>query len=90
MRLRSSPPDSATAEDKHNAVAWLALTDDELIRQSASLGLPGDLHPDPNEVGAVAATAEQLVEARRAADAVAVEHAGKKFVAGWIKENRGG
>lgn len=71
-----------------NAVAWLILTDDELIERSGSLGLPGDLHPVPHEIGAAPYTEDDVVAARKQADTFAVEHAGKKFVSEWIKENR--
>lgn len=74
---------------EHNAVAWLALTDSELIERSASLGLPGDLHPDGDAVeGGRSATPAQLAQARRQADAFARDHAGKQFVDAWVKQNR--
>lgn len=71
-----------------NAVAWLSLTDDELIERSASLGLPGDLHPNPTTPGAREATRKDVAKARKAADGFARDHAGAKFVTRWIKENR--
>jgi hypothetical protein len=80
--------DAAREAAEHNAVAWLVMTDEELIRCSASLGLPAELHPNPNELGAKAAEPEHLVQARKAADDFAREHAGAKFVKDWIKENR--
>jgi len=72
--------------NEHNAVAWLTLKDRELIEQSASLDLPGDLHPDPAQ-GRLA-TYSQLAQARFKADSTARELAGDKFVDDWIKENR--
>lgn len=71
-----------------NAIAWLSLTDYELIERSASLGLPPELHPEPGFPDATFPTKEQLVEARRVADENAVEHAGQEFVNNWIAENR--
>lgn len=75
-----------------NATAWLSLSDEELIRNSASLGLPADLHPGEagalGAIGGAAATSEHVTEARQAADEMARLHAGKKFVDAWIKENR--
>lgn len=78
---------------EHNATAWLALTDEELIRNSASLGLPANLHPgDSREaltpIGGAVATAEHVAAARKAADALAREHAGSAFVNAWVKDNR--
>lgn len=74
--------------NEHNALAWLNLTDYELIERSASLDLPGELHPDPNTHGAVAATPGDVKQARKAADDHARSHIGDKFVREWIKENR--
>lgn len=86
---------AATGTDdvaQHNAIAWLTLTDNELIERSASLGLPGDLHPGLPDgglpPGGRPATAQQVAQARKAADEHAISHAGKKFVAAWIKTNR--
>lgn len=73
---------------EHNAIAWLSLTNRELIERSASLDLPGDLHPEVGTIGGQLATMEQLTQARRNADAVAREHAGDAFVDEWIKQNR--
>jgi len=74
--------------NEHNAVAWLVLKDRELIEQSASLDLPGDLHPDPTEPTGRLATYSQLAQARFQADSVARELAGDKCVDSWIEENR--
>jgi hypothetical protein len=74
---------------EHNAVAWLSMSDEDLIRCSASLGLPGDLHPEaPHVEGSVKAKKKQIAEARKAADDHAKGHAGEKFVKDWIKANR--
>lgn len=78
--------DRARAE--WNAAAWLALTDRELIERSASLGLPGELHPEEGEPSGTLATYAQLAELRQAADKVAADLADKTFVKRWVKENR--
>lgn len=74
--------------NEHNAVAWLALTDDELVERSGSLGLPGDLHH--SEPTGTKPTRKQVDEARKAADGFARDHAGAAFVKKWISENREG
>jgi hypothetical protein len=74
--------------NEHNAVAWLVLTDRELVQQSASLDLPGDLHPDPTEESGRLATYSQLAQARFKADSTARELAGDKFVDDWLAKNR--
>jgi hypothetical protein len=76
------------AEDEHNAVAWLRLTDRELIERSASLGLPAELHPEMYEPTGQLATRDQLAELREAADEIAAQHSSGKFVQNWIDENR--
>lgn len=83
-------PDPRTPQEQaeHNAVAWLALTDHELIERSASVGLAGDLHPDPAET-AEFVTYDLLALARAGADAHARLHAGDEFVDAWIAEHRG-
>jgi hypothetical protein len=80
--------DRAWAE--HNAAAWLALTDRELIERSASLGLPAELHPEEHVEGGQLATFEQLEELRANAEQVARDLAGDEFVDGWLEENRPG
>lgn len=72
--------------EQENAVAWLRLTDDELVERSACLGLPGDLHPDPN-IG-TKATPDQIVEARAAADEHARFWTDDSFVTAWTAANR--
>jgi hypothetical protein len=74
--------------NEHNAIAWLAMEDHELIRCSASLGLPANLHPEPGTPEGVLASREELVQLRKNADDMAREHAGDKFVKDWIKKNR--
>lgn len=71
-----------------NAVAWLALTDDELVERSGSLGLDGSLHHDENVPGAVKATRSDVAAARAAADDNARSWAGDEFVDSWIEQNR--
>ena len=77
---------------EHNAVAWLSLTDRELIERSASLGLAGNLfmpsYIEPEVAGGVPCSPEDVDRARKAADDVARGHAGDKFVSEWIKSNR--
>lgn len=74
--------------NEHNAVAWLAMSDDELVRCSGSLGLPGNLHPDVTEATGSKPTKAQVLELRAAADAVAEEHTNADFVSDWVKKNR--
>ena len=77
--------------EEFNAVAWLSLTDHELIERSASLGLPAELHPEGERVpGGRSATPAEVTQARANADAVAREWAGDVFVDAWIAANRGG
>jgi hypothetical protein len=71
-----------------NAVAWLEMSDDELVRCSASLGLPAELHPEVSETTGVLPTKAQVAQLRKAADAVAAEHTDAKFVSAWVKQNR--
>jgi hypothetical protein len=73
---------------EHNAVAWLKLTDRELIERSASLGLDAELHPEAFEPTGRLATYAELDELRANADAVAAEHTSKAFVKKWIAKNR--
>lgn len=76
---------------EHNAVAWLSLTDEELIERSGSLDLPAGLtyNPNPDAPDQVKPTQEQINAARNTADAFAREHAGDAFVDRWIAEVRG-
>lgn len=80
-------------EDEHNAVAWLKMDNDELARCSASLGHDAEIVPLSSQHDSTAGlarypTSEEQDALRKAADKVAVEHAGQEFVDEWIKENR--
>jgi hypothetical protein len=75
-------------DSEHNAVAWLSLTDRELIERSASLGFPAELHPEAGEPTGRLATRAQLLQMREVADKIAVEHTSAAFVKKWIAENR--
>jgi hypothetical protein len=74
--------------DRWNAVAWLAMSDAELVNCSASLGMPGGLNADPGEPSGQLPTYAQVEQLRAAADDVAREHAGDEFVDAWIADNR--
>lgn len=81
-------PLTGEAADRHNAIAWLTMDDDDLVRCSASLGLPAELHPEHHLPGHAKATKKQKRDLREAADANAREHAGDEFVDEWIRANR--
>lgn len=72
---------------EHNAMAWLILTDDELVDRSASLGHDPNYNSDNTQAEATP-TAEEIIAMRKNADDFAREHAGDAFVNKWIKENR--
>jgi hypothetical protein len=74
--------------NEHNALAWLALSDWELVERSASLDHQPQLHPNLYEESGILPTRSELASLREAADAVAREHAGDEFVGKWINENR--
>jgi hypothetical protein len=74
---------------EHNAIAWLSLSDRELIERSASLGFDADLHPELGEASGRLAKKAELLQMREAADKVAKGHAGAAFVKKWIAEYRG-
>lgn len=79
---------------EHNAIAWLSLTDRELIERSASLGLPAELHPEFSDPswegyhGGRLARQSELDQLRLNADEVAAELTDPEFVAAWVRENR--
>lgn len=86
------------AAAEHNAIAWLSMTDDDLVRCSASLGGDANLVPaadryllDPasyvHDPGAILATDDHVAELRAAADRAAADHAGPEFVEVWLDEN---
>jgi hypothetical protein len=75
-------------QKQQNALAWLMLTDNELIERSASLDMPPELHIEPHLDDTVEATQEQIDQMRVSADMLAREWAGDEFCNKWIAENR--